>query len=440
MLSILLNFLYLVALAALSPWLLWKAVTTGKYRRGILPRLIGTPHLALRFPQSPVWFHGVSVGEIHLLRPIIAQFRLRHPDIAIVVSSTTETGLAEAHRLFPDGVVIRWPLDFSWAVGRLLAAVRPQLVVLAEGDLWPNFLLAAKRRHVPVVVVNARMSPKSFGRLRRMRILVRVWMRLLAHVAVQTLEYAAMFERLGVPRERVRVTGSVKYDRVQSDRDNPTTAALRRRFRIQPGDLVWVAGSTAAPEEQICLQVFQNLRRDFPALRLILVPRQKERFDEVAKLLDRSSMLFVRRSKLGPIESAIPNPQSAIMLLDTIGELSAAWGLADVAFVGGSLDGRRGGQNMIEPAAYGAAVLIGPHTWNFRETVQQLLDSSAAIQVRDAAHLEEAIRSLLSDENRRRQIGDSARQVVLACQGATSRTLDMLNQFLDPRVGKAYAA
>jgi 3-deoxy-D-manno-octulosonic-acid transferase len=423
----LLNLLYLVALVLLSPYLLYKSLTTGKYRRGIWRKLTG--RALLRDGDAPcAWFHGVSVGEIHLLREVIARFRRRHPDWECVISTTTDTGFDEACKRFPDLAVFYWPLDFSWAVRRALRRVNPSLVVLAEGELWPNFLAAASHRGVPVAVINGRMSPRSFRRYQRLRFLTRrLWTRV-ALYAVQTEEYAAHFRALGAPPDRVHVTNSIKYDGTPTDRDHPRTQALRRLLAVDPDDVVWIAGSTQDPEEAIALAIFERLRPEQPRLRLILVPRQKDRFDAVAALLERHGHPFVRRSRL----SAPLSDRQAVVLVDTIGELGALWGLADIAFVGGSLDGRRGGQNMIEPAAYGAAVLFGPHVWNFRDTAAKLLDAHAALQVESAPALEAEVRHLLTDPAARQQLGTAARRLVLEQQGATDRTLALLDHLLGP--------
>jgi 3-deoxy-D-manno-octulosonic-acid transferase len=425
----LLDALYLCALTLLLPWLLFKACTTGKYRRGLAPKFLGLaqpPAELARDPRPRVLFHGVSVGEVHLLRQVVAAFRQRHPEYACVISTTTDTGFDEARQRFPDLAVVYYPFDFSWAVRRTLRRLDPALIVLAEGELWPNFLVAAKERGVPVASINGRMSPRSYRNYRRLGGLAR-W--LLGHLnlcAVQTQEYADNLRSLGVAPERVHVTGSVKYDGVSASRGNPKTNELRTLFDVRPGDLIWVAGSTQAPEEEIVLDIFRRVRPAYPNLRLFIVPRQKDRFDEVAHLLERSGQPFARRSALGV-------PHSALVLVDTIGELGALWGLADVAFVGGSLDGRRGGQNMIEPAAYGAAVVFGPHVWNFKEPAAKLVALCAAVQVADAAELDAAVRRLLDSPDERRQRGERAQRFVLQQQGATTRTIALLGELLTKR-------
>jgi 3-deoxy-D-manno-octulosonic-acid transferase len=419
------NLLYFIALLALSPLLLWKAWTTGKYRRGMLAKLRGlAPRRDTDRPCA--WFHGVSVGEVHLLRQVVAAFRRRHPRWDCIISTTTDTGFDEASKHFADLSVFFWPLDFSWAVRRALRTVNPTLVVLAEGELWPNFLTAAREHGTLVAIVNGRMSPRSLRNYQRIGWLSRRLFSGINLIVAQTEEYATRYRTLGAPVERVSATGNVKFDGVSADRQNARTRDLAHLFRVEPGDLVWVCGSTQGPEEVIALDIFGRLRAEFPALRLFLVPRQRERFEDVAQLLQRRGESFLRRSTLTEPVSTRP----AVVLVDTIGELGALWGLADVAFVGGSLDGRRGGQNMIEPAAYGASVLFGPHVWNFAETARRLVEAEAAIQISDTEELEATVRRLLGDVAERQRIGRDARQFVQRQQGATERTIDLLEGLL----------
>jgi 3-deoxy-D-manno-octulosonic-acid transferase len=431
---------YLLALAALSPWLLWRAVVTGRYRRELGAKLLG--RVTVENPRNKLvaWFHAVSVGEVNLLATLVPPFRKRHPDWLVVVSSTTDTGLAEARKRFADLAVIAFPFDFSWAVAAALARVRPALVVLAESELWPNFLAAAERRGMPVVVVNARMSPRSFARLQHFTSLAR---RLLfdkvTTFAVQEEEYAARYRRLGVPDEKLVVTGSVKYDGALSERDTRRTGALRQLLGLSnpsSSPVVWLAGSTHAPEEGIVLAVYGRLVERFPQLRLILVPRHPDRFEEVARLVDLSELSFSRRSR---IDSPLPE-MPPVVLLDTIGELSAAWGLADVGFTGGSLDGRRGGQSMIEPAGYGVPCVFGPHVWNFRDAARRLVEVGAAAVIRDGRELELEVAKLIDDPVLRERMGQAARELVRRQQGATERTVQVIERVVSAIRISGYAA
>jgi 3-deoxy-D-manno-octulosonic-acid transferase len=419
----LLDAVYLAALLLLSPWLAWRAWRTKRYRQGLRDKVLGFQGDA---PAGPVWFHAVSLGEVKVLGQLVPAFLQRHPNRPVVVSSTTDTGLDEARKLFPGLVVFPFPFDFSWAVERTLRKLQPSLVVLCESELWPNFLTTAKRLGVPVAVVNGRMSPRSLRRYSKVTPLVRGLLGRLDIVGVQSEEYAANLLSLGATPGRVEITGNIKYDGALTERGNPRSEELRRLFDVRDGELVWVAGSLQPAEEQVALAIWEKAKAKYPSLRLFVVPRQRERFDEVTKLLEQKQISFARRSQM-------TQPcHSDVVLLDTIGELGALWALADVAFVGGSLDGHRGGQSMIEPAAFGVAVTFGPHVWNFRETARRLTECGGACQVNDAADLERTTLRLFGDAGERRDMGEQARRFVLAQQGATCRTLDLLDRVLTP--------
>lgn len=423
----LLNLAYLLLLALVSPFLLYKAVRTGKYRDGMLRKFLG--RTGLQPGKRPrAWFHAVSVGEVLLLKSVIAEFRRRHGGWEVVLSTTTNTGFDVAQKTYPDLQVFYWPLDFSWAVRRAFADVCPQLLVLAELELWPNAIWAARRQATPVAVINGRMSPRSFKGYRRLGWLMARLLQKIDVLAMQSDAYAERMIQLGALPERVHVTGSVKYDGAVTERHNPRTMALAELLHWplpDTGDgLTWVVGSTQAPEEEMALSSYRRLREQVPGLRLLLVPRHKERFEEVAKLLTASAMPYARRSSF-----TAPAP---IVLLDTLGELGAAWGLADVAFVGGSLS-PRGGQNMIEPAAYGDAVTFGPNVWNFQETVDRLRERDAAIQIHDATELEQVTLRLLTHAIDRQRLGMAARQFIVSQQGATAKTVDLLEAVMASR-------
>jgi 3-deoxy-D-manno-octulosonic-acid transferase len=421
-----LNLAYGLAILLFSPWLVVRSFRTGRYRKNLRHKLLGSSTPLTDGSRPVAWFHGVSVGEVHLLRQVVRAFRERHPDWQVVISSTTDTGLAEAHNHFADLPVVPYPFDFSWACRRAIRAVSPRLIVLAESELWPNFLRAANRAGAPVVVINGRMSPRTFRRYSKVAALARrLLFRRVTVFGMQSETYADHLRRLGVPGECVRVTGNVKYDGVLLDRDNPKSRDLAQLLGILPDQVVWVAGSTHDPEERIVLAVYSRLRERFPNLRLVIVPRAPERFDEVAQLIRSGAEAGVRRSELTPGNPARPY---GVVLIDTMGELSAAWGLATIGFTGGSLNDRRGGQSMIEPAGLGVPVLFGPHTWNFKDAVAGLLDAGAAVRVQDEADLEREVTCLLGDPARRERMGNAARAFVRAQEGATRRTLDLLDE------------
>lgn len=420
------NLLYLLLLVLAAPWLTYAAIRKGKYRQGWSAKLSG--RVPVRSGERRcVWLHAVSVGEVNLLNPLLTALERAYPDVECVISTTTRTGYDLARQKYAPRMVFYCPLDFSWAVATALRRIRPDVLILAELELWPNLMAAARRRGAKVVVVNGRLSERSWRGYRRISGWVRSWLQEIDLVGVQNEAYAERFRSLGLAAERVVVTGSVKFDGAQSDRGNAATRRLAELAGISADDIVLLAGSTQNPEESLALEAFQYLAADFPRLRLILVPRHPERFDEVARLLDRSGTSWQRRSELKPGTPAGP---ARVLLVDTVGELGAWWGLAQFAFVGGSM-GSRGGQNMIEPAAYGAAVAFGPHTQNFRDVVSLMLASDAATVVRNGRELEAWVRGGLESPQRLAEQGERARRLVVVQQGATQRTLDLLRPLLE---------
>ena len=462
----LLDAAYLLAILLAWPWLLWQAATRGKYREGFAAKLLG--RVPPRDGRRPcVWLHAVSVGEVNLLAPLLAELERRHPALECVVSATTKAGYDLARKKYAPRSVFYCPLDFTWSVKAALARLRPDVLLLAELELWPNLIRAARRRGVRVAVVNGRLSERSFRGYRRLRPL---WRRVLADVdlvAAQTEQYADRFRHLGAPAKRVRLTGSIKFDGARTDRDNADTRRLAALAGFGEDEIVWLAGSTQAPEEQIVLAAYARLRVEFPQLRLVLVPRHPERFEAVARLLEASGLPWRRRSALEPggcdLESGgarfgppcihgglserggllpstlDPPPSTPILLVDAVGELGAWWGTARVAFVGGSL-GSRGGQNMIEPAAYGAAVCFGPNTRNFREVVAALLDRDAAAVVAGEADIEAFVRRCLTQPDYAAALGGRARALVAEQLGATRRTVDLIEPLLPASSSAAAAA
>ncbi|MCE9548391.1 MAG: 3-deoxy-D-manno-octulosonic acid transferase [Planctomycetia bacterium] len=426
MLGWLLNFAYVALLVTLSPWLAYAALRKGKYRQGWAEKFLG--RVPVRSGDRPcIWLHAVSVGEVKLLAPLLAELARQRPDAECVLSTTTRTGYELAAKIYPQCVRFYCPLDFTWAVAAAMRCVRPELLVLCELELWPNLVRAARRHGARVGVVNGRLSEKSFRGYRRIRPLVSRLLSSLDLVAAQNDEYAERFLALGARPESVSVTGSLKFDGAASDRNNPQTAALMALTGWPDDAIVLLAGSTQEPEESLALATFTALAAEHPRLRLIVVPRHPERFEEVARLLDASGLDWQRRSKLTP--STIPHPPSSLLLVDTIGELGHWWGTATVAFVGGSM-GTRGGQNMLEPAAYGAAVSFGPNTWNFRDIVEMLLARNAAVVVRNGEELTAFVRRALDDPAYAATRGQRAAALVAEGRGATKRTVDQLCRLL----------
>lgn len=426
-----LNVAYVCLAVLASPWLVYKAICQGKYREGWSKKLLGK--VPSRVTSAPcAWFHAVSVGEVLLLRPVVASFARRHPDWEIVISTSTSTGLDVARRTYPELVTFHAPLDFTWATRRAMNRIRPRLLVLVELELWPNMIRAAKEFGAKVAIINGRLSARSFRGYMWVHAWIQSTLRRLDLVAAQNLEYASRFITLGLPEISLKMTGSVKFDGLETNRANSRTLGLRRILGLKASEVVFVAGSTMEGEEEAALMAFRSARAEHPRLRLIVVPRHPHRFDAVASMLERAGEQVRRRSRseLAPLLESTSRP-SEVILIDSLGELSAVWGLADVAFVGGSLFPGRGGQNMMEPAAYGASVLFGAYTSNFRDTVEQLLARKAARRVMNAEELTAALREDLVDPESAAARGNSARSFVLAQHGAADRTVVELERLIE---------
>ena len=421
----LLNLVYLALLVVASPWLLWQAVRKGKYREGYAAKLLGL--VPPRDGNAPcLWFHAVSVGEVNLVRPLLEQICRRHPEWICVLSTTTMTGMALARKRYPDISVFYCPLDFSWAVAAAMRRVRPNVLVLAELELWPNLVAAARRAGAKVAVVNGRLSENSAKGYSRIRPVVTHLLSQIDLLAVQDETYAGRFRHLGAVETTLHVTGSMKYDGAATDRSNEATNRLRNLWNIADDDCVFLAGSTQDPEEALALDAFEQLAPNHPELRLILVPRHPDRFESVAEMLDARGVRWQRRTELDNTPS---DGRTRILLVDVIGELGAWWGTAEIAYVGGSM-GPRGGQNMIEPAAYGAAVSFGPNTRNFRDIVTAMLATESAIVVHNGSEMAAFVRRCLEDSDFRHQLGGRAHQLVQSQLGATARTCSLLESLV----------
>jgi 3-deoxy-D-manno-octulosonic-acid transferase len=379
---------------------------------------LGAGLSALPRPARPrILVHGVSVGEVKAARSLVALLEERHPEFEVLVSSTTNTGLEMAAKLYASHHRVRFPADLSWVVRRFLARVAPALVILVELEVWPNFLRVCNLEGRAVVVVNGRITKGSHRRYLAFRRWLPEFNRI-SLFCVQKEEYARRFGMLGIDAARVCVTGNVKFDGL---RVGPIEAGseLARLVAGPRGALVIVAGSTHAPEERL---VARAVRRAAPAARLVLVPRHPDRSAELVLELGAEGVACQRLTELRcgfPLDAALP------LVVDTIGELERVYALADLVFVGGSLVAH-GGQNMLEPAAQGKAVLFGPHVDNFEQEAALLLAAGAARGVADERELERELARLAADPAERARMGDAGLAAVAAQRGATQLTLEAL--------------
>ncbi|HVO09277.1 MAG TPA: 3-deoxy-D-manno-octulosonic acid transferase [Vicinamibacteria bacterium] len=407
------------------PWFLWKGRSTGKYLRTFSERMGRLPVYLNVDGDRAVWIHAVSVGEVLAARPLVPLLRERLPSHRIFLSTTTMTGSAVARKAVRgvDGLFYA-PFDFAHPVRHALAVLNPSLLVLIETELWPNLIHEACRRGTRVAVVNGRISPRSFRRYLRARRLVG---RVLSEVDLFLMQGEAHAERiraLGAPAARVQVTGNLKFDAVEPGR---VPERLARLLQGAPGAArpLWIAGSTVTGEEELVLSAFHRVRRRVPEARLLVAPRHPERFDAVLPLVEEAGFRCLRRSALDPLAWQ----DGEVMLLDTLGELSQLYALANVVFVGGSLL-PSGGHNILEPAVAGKPVIVGPHMENFQEIADQFREAQAMLQVGSADELGDEVASLLLDDGRRLGLGERARALVGRNRGAVGRSADALVSLL----------
>lgn len=424
--GLILDFGYLLGVLAGMPWFLYRITVRGDWRS--IPRRLG-------FGQPPpargsIWLHGSSAGEISLLRPLIRCLAADYPAAPVVISAYSSTGFAAAQKNYRDARVIFFPLDLSFIVRRFLRRYDPRLVIIVESDFWPNFLRSAHARGIPVTVINGKMSERTCRIHARTHLVPRL-LRRVPLIAVQSDAHASRFRRLGVPEARVAVTGNMKYDLSVSD--EPPSAELRQDLSFTPQDVVIIGGSLRDGENRVMADCYRALVRLHPRVGLIMVPRYPMDAARIQSDLEAKDLMVIRKSEIDAGLASAPGC-GGVLLVDTVGELRTLYGVADIAYVGGSLFARgsnRGGHNVIEPAVQGIPVLFGPHHFSFRDTVDDLLAAEAGVQVRDAGELREALERLLTDEQRRRGMGHRAREAILRRQGATGRNYELLVPWLE---------
>jgi len=369
------------------------------------------------------WLHAVSVGEAIAAEPLVDGLRRLYPELPLVVTTVTDTGARVVRERYAGLAAHRFlPFDLPWTARRFVDALNPIFLVCMETELWPNLLRTLAARGVPVMIANGRISDRSFRRYLVVRRFMREVLRGVRVFAMQSGEDARRIIALGADPERVVVTGNIKTEPIS---EGPGVADLwRRLLGLDAGRPVWIAGSTHHGEEEAILEAHARALTTNPGLALVLAPRHPERAAEVLALVQARGWPVVRRSELPR-----PRDQSAVVVLDTIGELAALYAVADVVFVGGSLV-PSGGHNMLEAALRRKPVLFGPHTTNFREAAALLESAGAGLVVRDADELGRALAGLLADPERRAALGEAGREAVLSRQGAVRSTLDLVGRFL----------
>lgn len=435
---------YGVGVGVLSPYWLIRPKARRKVLRAFRERM---GRVTPRDGDNPaIMIHAVSLGEVNATRALVAILQRERPDLRFIISTTTDTGFDRARELYgssPATHIVRYPLDFSVSVNRLLDAMRPSVVVLMEGELWPNFLRECGWRDIPVILVNGRVTTSAFRSYKRIRPIVASMLEGLRGICVQGQTYADRFLELGAPPGRVLITGTMKFDTAPVGQGVSGALPLAESVGLRVGqERIWVCGSTGPGEEEAILVIYRELLMKFPRLRLVLVPRHPERFDEVAGLIQQARFRVVRRSERNrTIDPNIAIPP--VVLGDTMGELRIFYSIADIVFVGRTLvdlGPRQRGSDMIEPAALSKPVIVGPWTDNFAEAVKIFLAADAMRVATDPESLAGQVADLLSHPKQAEQMGRRAATIVQVERGATERNAEVilgeLNLVAPPQSGE----
>jgi 3-deoxy-D-manno-octulosonic-acid transferase len=423
------SLLTLVVFVAVSPYFVYQAIRYKKYIGSLGQRMGYLPVSFNIDGDESIWIHAVSVGEVLTARALAADLKTRYPRLRLFLSTTTIAGQQVARRNLQhlDGVFY-FPFDWAFIVRRTLSLVKPRLFVMMETEIWPNLLHICRKRGVKTVVINGRISQRSFPRYRLVRPFFR---RVLADVdrfCMQSEESARRLVTLGADPARVTVTGSLKFDSLElpvaTPHGKPRERVLRF-FRLSPNRTVVVAGSTMKSEEAAFLRAFARVKAKFPSALAVLAPRQPERFAEVERVARDAGFVTMRRTEL-PIDA---EPRADVVVLDTIGELAQLYQVATAVFVGGSL-ADHGGHNILEPAIFGKPIVFGPHMQNFKEIADAFLTNDAAVQVQSDGELDDVLIQLVTDPVRRARLGAAARALVEANRGAKDKTLAVIGEVL----------
>ena len=416
--------LYTLAMYLVTPLMLLRLLARGvrsrPYRRR-WPERFG-------FFEAPgfrgsLWVHAVSVGEVNAAAPLIRELAQAYPHAPLVVTTVTPTGSARVHQLFGDGVFhVYLPYDLPFAVERFLRQVRPRLALIVETEIWPNLYFACRKRGIPLMIVNARLSRRSLRGYRPLRSLAGSALGCVRVIAAQSRSDAARYRLLGADPRQIIVTGNMKFDMPISDNAVALGATMRAQWgRQRP---VWIAASTHEGEEAAVLEAHREIMREFPDALLLLAPRHPERFRVVEHLVRAQGFALATRSVQGA-----PAPNHQVFVIDAMGQLMPYFSCADVAFVGGSLV-PIGGHNVLEPAALSTPVLVGPHTFNFQEITLSLVQHQGAARVAGVPQLAEEVLRLLRDPERQRRMGEAAREVFERERGAVPRVMQLVDMLL----------
>jgi len=422
---------YLTALVCGSPYFISKFLVNKRYRAGLKQRL-GWVDIK-KVKKKRIWIHCASVGEILTAKEFIECLENEFNELDVVISANTNTGLSVAQRSFKDKDIFYFPLDLSWVVNRVLNIIQPDFIFLVELEIWPNFIMSAVRRRIPIALINARISGKSLK-----------WYNMLNKISNNFLESLTKKEnvfcartktdanrliKLGIPETQIFTTGNMKFDNIVTGVPEYTMKQLQSLLEISDEDKILVCGSTHEGEEVILLRIYSQLLTKFNRLRLVLVPRRIERIESIIKLIESQGFSCIRKTSLDNGNKIGNQKYKTVVLVDTMGELLNIYSIADCVFVGKSLV-PYGGQNIMEPAGLARPIIVGPHTFNFAEEVQLLKEANAIRIVHDESSLLKEIVFLLEHPEEAKEMGERAQAVVLKQRGASIRNLEILKEFL----------
>ena len=427
------NIIEIIGLILLSPLLLVKIILSPKYRGRIFLKLsFGLEKLARKLPgkKKRIWVHALSVGEVLSAQPLVRKIRSTYPDISIIFSASTKTGEELCREVLADDIdlFVPFPLDLYNIAKKFISFIRPDLFILIETDFWPNFLHILKKKEIPAILVNGRISQKSFRRYQRFRFIFVPMFNIFNFISMQTVADAEKMIRLGVDADKIKALGNLKYDAVLPETvgwelEQRPTSFYKKQFGISPEKIVWIAGSTHSGEEVAILAAYKRLSLLFPDLFLVVAPRKIERGRQIKEVAD--SLGLTVRQRTAPFQDE-EFPGAPLLILDTMGELSRMYSFCDIAFIGGSLV-PDGGHNPLEPAAFGKPILFGPYMDDFTEIASDLLEKNAAVVCHDEDDIFDNVKHLLTDLTLRKEMGYHAQSLVLQHRGVTMRHLEIIN-------------
>ncbi len=423
---------YLTASLLGSPYLLFKMLTSERYRSGLSQRFGITSD---RFSNKPgIWVHGASVGEVITAKSIVERINEEFPEWETFISATTNTGFSVAEKIFSGKNIFFLPVDLSWITKKVILKKRPNFILLVELEIWPNFLISAYKNKIPVIIVNGRISNRSLKAYRAISCVSKDFRKSLVNemntYCARTELDAQRFRGLGIPDKQIFVTGTMKYDNIPRHIDENVSKELAVLFNINNDDLVLIGGSTHEGEEEIIIRVFEKLNAIYPNLKLILAPRHIERAKDVSRLIEKMGFAPVLKTSVERPHYKWQHTEREVLLIDTVGDLEKIYSVSDYVFVGKSLV-PSGGQNMMEPAGLGKPVIFGPHTFNFKEEVGLLLKNSAAKVVETEDEFFNTIEFFIRNPDVAKEMGLKAQKVVNEKRGATNRNIEIIRNIIN---------